>query len=75
MPVPAPSAPSRRANTSRIRQRMAPAGRGDGTGKIAIEMQELRAGNVRLGVLRFTPARIAELEAAVEQRQIVALEL
>jgi hypothetical protein len=37
-------------------------------------MQVLRAGNVLARVLRFSPARIAELGAAVEQGEVIAVQ-
>jgi len=38
-------------------------------------MQILRAGYVRFGVLQLAPRRIAELEAAIEQSEVLAFEL
>ena len=58
-----------------IRQRVAPAVGGHRTRKITIQVQELRAGKVRTRVFGFAPVRIAELGAAVEQHEIVALDL
>ena len=57
----------------RIRQRMTAAARHDRARQVAVEMQELRAGKVRLRVFGFTPVRIAEFAAAVEQGHIVQL--
>ena len=59
----------------RIGQRMAPSLSGDGTREVAIEMQIVRTGQVGRGIFRFTPWHPGQIEAAVEDRQIVPRKL
>ena len=52
------------------RQRMTPCRRGDGPGKILVEIEEDRAGHVSLRVRTASCRRIGEIEAAVDRHRL-----